>query len=105
MRRYAFILTILGLFTLFLLLFVLPPKTIQNPEDFQFLEENQKVQVHGKVVKETLRTNEKILILDNEIELICDRSCPSYLNKEISAIGLLEKFNKPQIIVLRISIK
>ena len=99
MRRVSFILTILGIFTLLILLDSSPIK-INSISDLDSLEENQKVITSGLVISERPYGNAKLLILDNKIELIC--SCPSYLNKNITAIGILNEFNKKRIKILEI---
>jgi hypothetical protein len=104
MRRYSFIITILGLFSLLLILIISQPIPIFSPQELSQLQENQKVLIQGIVIKELFSQNNKILTLNNEIQLICDKSCPNYLNKNITAIGTLSNFNKKnQIRILRIT--
>ena len=103
MRRYAFALTFLGLFTLILILLLSAPKIITNSEELKNLQANQKVQVTGKVIQEKYGRYENILTLDNEIQITC-KDCPSYHNKIISTIGILETYTgKPRIKALEIT--
>ena len=92
MRRFAFVITILGLFTL-LILQNLPPKNLSSAEQLSQYQTNQKLIIKGKVIEETYVSTYKILNLDNNFQLQCDLSCPSFLNKKIEALVTLEKFN------------
>ena len=100
MRRISFIITILGIFILLILLNTNPIK-VNSLEDLENLQENQKVTTSSKVISERPYGNAKLLTLENKIELIC--SCPSYLNKNITALGILNVFNKKRIAVLEIT--
>jgi len=92
MRRLSFIVAILSLFILLFLL-ALPPKPITSPDNLSQFQPNQKLLIQGEVIKETLAKNYKILYLDSEFQLECPLPCPSYLNKNISAISLLQFYN------------
>lgn len=106
MRKWAFILCILGLAILLFQLTFQTSKTINSPEEFSKLTENQKVQASGKVVEEKLSSaNAKTYTLDNEIQILCNLDCPFYLNKSISVIGILDTFQKPRIKALQIQLK
>lgn len=93
MRRKSFAITILGLFLL-LLLFNLPPKTIQSEEQLKNFQPNQKLLIKGKVIKETFLNKNKIYQLDNNLSLQCELNCPSYINQNIEATTKLEKYNQ-----------
>lgn len=96
--------TIIGLFILLLSIFLLPAKSITSPKELAALLPNQKILVQGKVIGEKYYKNYKILTLDNNLELKCDINCPQYLNKNISALTLLESYNnKNTLKTLRIS--
>jgi hypothetical protein len=103
MRKLAFIITIAGIFALFLILAFSKPLAVHNSSDLSKLTDNTKVSTTGKVISERiLYGTTKLLKLDNSIELVCS-SCPSYANKTIQVIGTSEKYeNKTQIQVLRI---
>lgn len=92
MRRIAFSLAIISLFILMLLM-NLPPKILNSPDELSSFQENQKLLVQGNVIKETQGKNYRTLYLDNEFQLECPLSCPSYLDKNISAIALLQDYN------------
>jgi len=103
MRRFAFIITIMGLSLLIFLLLFTTPTTISSNQQLENLQENQKILTTGKVIKEMPYYNDKFLTLDNNIELICE-SCPSFLNKNITAIGIVETYTgKPKIKILKIT--
>ena len=77
-----------------LLFFLSSPAVILNsPEKLNNYQPNQKLKIQGIIIKETYSKNYKILHLDNNLELQCDSSCPSLLNKKIEAITILEKYN------------
>ena len=66
MRRWAFVIAILGMFVLALLMNYLPAKEIKSYEDLQDLEINARVSLNGEVVEERIiYEGTKILILDN----------------------------------------
>ena len=99
MRRYAFIIAILGIFALLLILILSKPLPISSPSELSKFQDNQKLLIDGKVIKQTAST----LYLNNNFSLICDSSCPQYLNKNISAIAIKDSFNdKTQLKILRI---
>jgi hypothetical protein len=102
MRRFAFIIAILGILVLAILM-NLPPKEISDKEELSSLEINQKVSIQGKVTSERiLYENQKLLVLDNKIELVCE--CPSaFKDKNISVLGIISEYDgKKQVTVLRI---
>ena len=102
MRRFAFALTFIGLFTLILILLLSSPKTIIDSEELVGLQANQKVQITGKVIQEKYSRYEKTLTLENGIQVTC-KNCPIYLNKNISVLGTLETYTgKPKIKALKI---
>jgi len=103
MRRFAFSITILLLFILILLL-NLPPKTVSSPQDLAKFQPNQRIQVSGTVIKESFSSKYKTLYLDNSLKLECDLACPKYLNKKISALVILERYDEQEYLkVLEIS--
>lgn len=102
MRRMAFSLAILG--TLILLFFFqskpIPFNATENLTQFQ---PNQKLMIQGKVIEESYTEKYKILNLDSKIKLQCPRPCPSFLNQNIQALVILEKYNnKDYLKVLKI---
>ncbi len=100
MKKIAFSITIIGIFILLVLLN--HSKPIINPSNLTDLQPNQKVSVTGEVLEEKYTKSSKILLINNK-EIVCDLSCPKYLNKNISVLGLIDLYNsKKQIIALRI---
>jgi len=104
MKKLSFIIAILGLFSL-LFFFALPPKTVSSSEELSALISNQKIIIQGNVIKETYSKGYKLLSLDNGFQLKCNINCPNYLNKNVSALTILEKYNnKNYLKVLKISL-
>lgn len=100
MRKYAFILSILGILTLLSLALFLPPKQISSPSELPLIISNQKIQVTGRVFSQNAQT----IKLDNDISLSCP-DCPNYKNKTISAICTINQYNnRTYLEVLRMKI-
>jgi len=98
MRRYAFIITILGIIALIALLNLQKPIQISPETDLRDLLQNQKVQLIGTVTEQTYSS----ITLDNNLKLNC-KSCPDYLNKKIEILGIVETWTTiPRIKVLEI---
>ena len=93
MKKLSFIIALVSLFSLFVLYLFLPIKTISSPAELSALVQNQKIIIQGNVIKETYSNNYKILTLNSELQLKCDINCPNYLNENISALAILEKYN------------
>ena len=103
MRRYALPLAVLGIFILFVILLNLKPLEVFSPSELENLETNSIVYIQGTVLKEIKYDKTSILNLENQFQLICD-SCPSYLNKKISSISVISRYNsKIQVRVIKIS--
>ena len=102
MRRFAFVIAIVGLFLLALLLNQ-KPKEVSDYEGLRNFEINSKVIVEGRVVSEKLiYDGNKILTLDNGLELICECS-ENFKGKIVEVVGIVEEYNdKKQIRVLRL---
>ena len=102
MRRYAFVVTILGIFVL---LFFLnkEPAQINSIEELDSLETNQRVFVAGKIAEQKFQYESRIFILENGIEVICD--CANLRAQDsISVVGFVERYNdKTQVRALKIS--
>ena len=98
MRKIAFIISIIGLFILSLF-FQNDPIEIFSLKELEKLEFNQKVLVKGKVTKEY---NAGFYI--NDLRFTCS-DCASYLNKNITVIGVIENYSDKKIVrVLRVII-
>jgi type II secretory pathway pseudopilin PulG len=98
MRRYAFILAILGILSLIILINLQKPIQITHEDNLTSLLQNQKVLLSGLVTEQTYST----ITLNNEFKLNCE-SCPIYLNKKITILGTIETWTtNPRIKVLEI---
>lgn len=102
MRKTSLVIALIGIFILLIMLNFSHPIQVNSQKDLSSLIENSKVQTKGKVIGEKQIGNEKILNLDNHLEIIC-RTCPSYLGQIIYIEGIIEKYqNKTQIQALKI---
>jgi hypothetical protein len=102
MRKWAFIISILGMFILVLVLNVSPIK-IETYSELEKLEVNTKVSMSGIVVSERIiYEGTKLFEMSNDIELVCE--CLDNLEgKQINVIGIVEEYkDKKQIRVLEI---
>jgi len=105
MRRFAFIISLTGIFILLLVLNISKPLPVSSTEQILSLQENQKLFVTGKVISEKTYDQTKIFTLDNKIKISC-KNCPLLLHKNISATGYLETYYKtPQINILKVQTK
>jgi len=107
MKSIALIVTLLGIISLLSLFYILPLKIINSQEELIYLQDNQKVQVKGKVIEEKFYENLRILVLNNNLTLKC--ACPLteiYKDKTLQATAILDSYsNKKQLTVLKISIR
>ena len=111
LRKYAFIVAILGIAFLLGLL-ILSPKELGSLDELDSMEINEKVMLKGKVGSERDFGDFRIWKLsviegDTEIdfEVICDCK-ESYLGREIEIVGLVSEFNgERQVRVLRVLTK
>ena|SRR3989344_6558257 len=104
MKNLSFMLSILGIVTLSLFL-ILPinVKYLHSPNNLEKIPDNTKLYVSGNVIEEKINSNSKTLILDNDLKLFCDKTCPSFLNKNISALVIkLSIYSSPQLKILSI---
>jgi len=102
MRRYAFIISILGIFILLLIYISQKPLPFNNKQNLSEIKNNQLLAIEGKVIKETQGNYYKTILLDNNIKLICDNPCPLLLNKNISVIVKYEEYyNQLKIIEIK----
>ena len=103
MKNYALIITILGLFILLIILLTSKPIKINNLKDLEKLQANQKILISGKVTDEKTYGKTKYLTISN-FQVICN-SCPSYLNKNLSILGIKEDYTgKTRIVALKITL-
>ncbi|MFH1425682.1 MAG: hypothetical protein ABIG28_03075 [archaeon] len=99
MRRWAFVIFIIGMFVLLLFL----GKSGERVENLEGLVENSKVIVSGEVVSErVIYEGTKLFVLDSGIELVC--SClGSFVGEEVEVEGVVEGYEgKKQVRVLEI---
>lgn len=102
LKHLVFTLSILGILLLSLILITQKPLTINSPEQLKNLTENQKVQTKGFVIEERTYYNNKILILDNNLEIIVSKSTPYLSNKSISVLGTYDNFLMPRIKAIKL---
>jgi len=88
MRRFTFIITILGIFILILLLLFQTPISISSQSQLNKLQANQKILITGRVIKQTTSN----IYLNNNFTIQCE-DCPDYKNQDISTIVILNKYN------------
>ncbi|MBU0466409.1 MAG: DUF4131 domain-containing protein [Nanoarchaeota archaeon] len=105
MRRWAFIIAIVGMFVLLLLLSQKPVE-LESYDGLEELEINERVYVTGKVVEEKVIYGErKVLVLDvddGEIDLVFE-GFGSFKGEEIEVVGKVGEYEgKKQIEVERI---
>jgi len=105
MRRFAFIIAIIGMFVLSLFMGG-EGKEIESYEELQGLEINAKVSVSGKVLEEkVIYEGTKLFILDTGIDLVCE-CIESFEGKEIEVEGIVSEFEGiKQVRVLRVVIE
>ncbi len=107
MRKLAFIITILGIFSLLVIQISLPYKQINSFSDLNSTTDNQKVFLSGQVIKEQASSKRTILTLDSNLKITCD--CPpiNFKGKNISVLGTINEFppGNKQIEVQRIKIE
>lgn len=102
MRRFAFIVAILGIFV-FALVLNSGVKILDSYEDLEKLEVNQRVFVSGKVIGEkVVFGNERVLTIENGIEMICE--CErSYRGSLVEVVGIVESYRgRKQVRILKI---
>lgn len=107
MRRLALLISLLGISVLLSINIFSSPIQINSQKEIPFLQENQKVQISGKVVKDSEYPNYHLLVLNNSIKLhFQSANRLNYLNKNISATGRVSIYsNSIRINVLEMKIK
>jgi DNA/RNA endonuclease YhcR with UshA esterase domain len=102
MRRFAFVIAIIGMFVLAMFM-GRGNLEIESRENLEQLEINRKVSLSGKVVEErVLYVGTKMFILDNGIELVCE-CVDSFQGEDVVVEGVVSEFeNKKQVNVLKI---
>ena len=76
---------------------------VREVDKLDGLEINQRIVLTGKIVSERIiYSDEKLLVLDKNITLICS-GCGSYLNSEIMVEGVVEEYEgEKQVRVLKV---
>jgi len=87
MRKASFAIALAGISILFAILLFSNPIQINNQEQLNKLLDNSKVQLNGKVIKQTSYS----ISLDNNITIIC-KSCPPCKNQDIQATGIIKRY-------------
>ena len=94
------IFVLLGMLTMLGLIFALPAKNIASLSDLESLQANQKVILKGKIVQEREFDGAKMLILQNNITIICPFCKGSLLDKSIEGNGKVEEYRREKRIKL-----
>jgi hypothetical protein len=108
MRRWAFVIAILGM-AIMLFLMNLPAREVVDYEGIADLEVNTRVQISGEVINERIiYGDEKLLVLGNgtggELELVYQGD-GRFNEKKIEAVGFVSEYDgKKQITVERIMV-
>lgn len=104
MRRWAFIIAILGMFVLALLM-NLPVREVDSYEEISGLEINTRVKISGEITSErVIYEDEKLLTLDNGVDLIYQGG-GGFNGEEVEVIGLVSEYEgKKQITVEKIAV-
>jgi hypothetical protein len=72
----------------------------ETDEEFLALAREEIAQL--RIDEEKYQKNEKLLILDNNIEALCSLPCPDYLYKNLTIEGTYDTFIKPRVIANKI---
>jgi hypothetical protein len=100
MKKYVFIISILGISVLLILL-IFFPKEIEK-RSIEDMEINEKIIFEGKIENERNFGDFRILNIDG-LDIICDCK-ESYLGKHVEIVGLIDEYNgNKQIKVLKIA--
>jgi len=91
MRRWAFIVFVVGMLVL-MLLFSLPSKMVESDLELQSLGLNEKVEVYGEVVSErVIYPGTSLLKLDNGIDIVFE-GLESFLGKDVRVFGMVSVY-------------
>lgn len=103
MRRFAFIIAILGIFVMALLLEFGSVREIESYAELEELEVNAKVLVGGNVVEERiLYEGTRLLKLENGVEVVCE-CAGSFNGEKVLVEGAVSEYEgKKQVEALRI---
>ena len=103
MRRFAFVIMILGMFVLFWFMGS-DGEEIESYEDLENLEINQKVFLEGRIISERIiYSGTKLIILDSGIELVCE-CVGNFIGEDVFVEGVVEEYKgKKQVGVLAIT--
>ena len=103
MRRFAFIVAILGIFVLILLIWMIPAREISDLGDLEGLEDNQRVILSG-IVENERNYYENLIFEINNVKVICGK-CENLQDKYVEVEGILDSYgDNLKVDVLRISI-
>ena len=104
MRRWAFVIAILGMMAM-LFLINLPAQEVASYEDIADLEVNTRVRVAGEIVGERIiYGNEKLLSLDKGIEMVYYGD-GRFNGESVEVVGLVSEYNgKKQMTIEKISV-
>ena len=105
MRRFAFIIAVLGMVILLFILSFGKMERIESYEKLEELEVNKRVFIVGEVVEEKIIFGaRKVLVLENGVQLVCE-CAGNFKEKKVEVEGIVSEFEgKKQIEVLRINV-
>ncbi|MFH1802246.1 MAG: hypothetical protein ABH864_02220 [archaeon] len=91
MRRWAFVVFVVGMFVL-MLMFNTGFKQVENDEALQSLEVNVRVETSGEVVSERIiYPGTKLLNMGNGIDVVFSGE-GNFLGKEVSVVGRVSEY-------------
>jgi hypothetical protein len=106
MRRWAFIIAVLGIFVLIVFMVFGGVGEVDEAGDLDGLVENSKVRVLGVVQGERGWGEDVLLVLDNGVEVVVDGSVGFGLKgKEVEVIGVVEEWEGKRVRALKVFIE
>lgn len=100
MKKISLLISILGIFILFMLnIYPLEIKKVNSPYQINNLSHNEVFYFNGKVIKEYRSNNLRTIILDNQIKFSC--KCESHLNKKIRVYGKINSYESRNYLIIR----
>lgn len=112
-RRWAFVLTIIGIFVLILIVVYSKETRVDSQEDIDELEVNRKIIVSGEIESERKFGNGIMMSLDvsenegegegEEIEVLCDNCRYGNVGKRVGIIGvIIDVYGEKKVEALRV---
>lgn len=103
MKETALLISLFGLISLVLIMNFYPVIRINSQEDINKMLTNQRVEVKSTVKEIKHYSNYDLISLKNNLTLYCYcKSLPNLINKNITAVGIIDTFQKNKIKVLKL---